>query len=65
MKARAAATKAEMSHVKEEKAQMIASVEDMKLLLDLMKASLHQQFDDMLLVSEVVNSLTQIFILQL
>ncbi|GKV20912.1 hypothetical protein SLEP1_g30959 [Rubroshorea leprosula] len=42
MEAKAATTKLEMSHAREEMAQMVASMEDLKLELDLMKASRHQ-----------------------
>ncbi|GKV20910.1 hypothetical protein SLEP1_g30957 [Rubroshorea leprosula] len=64
MKVTSAATKAEMTYVRQETAQMAASMEDIKFEHDLLKASLHQQFNDMLLVSEAVDNLTQI-ILQL
>ncbi|GKV20916.1 hypothetical protein SLEP1_g30962 [Rubroshorea leprosula] len=64
MKAKAPTTRAEMSHAREEMAQMVASMEDLRLELDLMKASRQQQFDDMLLDSEAVDTLIQI-ILQL
>ncbi|GKV20914.1 hypothetical protein SLEP1_g30961 [Rubroshorea leprosula] len=53
MKAKDAATKADTNLFKEELAQMVASMEDKKLELDLLKISV-QQFADMLLVLEAV-----------
>ncbi|GLT47564.1 hypothetical protein SLA2020_212520 [Shorea laevis] len=56
MKAKTAATKVRMSHVREETTQKVAAIEKMKLELDLLKASLLQYSDKMLLISEVVDN---------
>ncbi|GLT56294.1 hypothetical protein SLA2020_293440 [Shorea laevis] len=60
----AAATKARMSCVREETTQMVFAIEEIELELDLLKVSLHQYSDEMLLISEAVDNVIKI-ILQL
>ncbi|GKV20904.1 hypothetical protein SLEP1_g30951 [Rubroshorea leprosula] len=64
IKAKAAAAKAEITRVREETAGMVAAMEDLKLEIDLLKSALRQHSEDMLLISEAVDTVTQI-ILQL
>ncbi|GKV20892.1 hypothetical protein SLEP1_g30939 [Rubroshorea leprosula] len=64
MKAKAAVTKLEISRVREETAGMVTAMGDLKFEIDLLKPALRQHSEDMLLISEAVDSVTQI-ILQL
>ncbi|GKV20906.1 hypothetical protein SLEP1_g30953 [Rubroshorea leprosula] len=64
MKARAAAAKVEITQVREETAGMVAAMGDLKREIKLLKPALCQHSEDMLLISEAVDSVTQI-ILQL
>ncbi|GLT77201.1 hypothetical protein SLA2020_488100 [Shorea laevis] len=60
--AKAAATRAEMNRVREEKAKCKTALKEMKFEVDLLKASLQQLSDDMLLISEAVDNLAEIIL---
>ncbi|GKV20894.1 hypothetical protein SLEP1_g30941 [Rubroshorea leprosula] len=64
MKAKAVVAKLETIRVREETAGMVTAMGDLKLEIDLLKLALGQHSEDMLLISEAVNTVTQI-ILQL
>ncbi|GKV20896.1 hypothetical protein SLEP1_g30943 [Rubroshorea leprosula] len=59
MKAKAAAAKVEITRVREETAGMVAAMGDLKLEIDLLKPALRQHSEDMILISEAVDSIAQ------
>ncbi|GKV24460.1 hypothetical protein SLEP1_g34073 [Rubroshorea leprosula] len=62
MKAKAAAKRAEMFRLGEETTEIIAAMEEKKFELELLKMSLHQQSEDMLFISEIVDNITDIML---
>ncbi|GKV20908.1 hypothetical protein SLEP1_g30955 [Rubroshorea leprosula] len=60
MKAKAIAAKVEMNRMREETTQMVAAMEEIKLEIDPLKASVHHHCDDMLLITGAVDNLSEI-----